>query len=410
MQRILIAVVVLFMVAGCSANLGRRPIVVGAVYPTGGSQGPGGTDEYRGASLAAQYANQNGGINGRPIQLQLENADSFDAAPGAVERLADAGITIVVGSYGSTISLPAATMASKRGLLFWETGAVGELGMEVEAGERVFRFAPTGAALGRAAVLFVRDQLTPHLKRTQPLRYSVAYVNDVYGRAVGVGAIAAILESHLPLATVLPYDVPHADYEDLAHRVAKARTDVLVVAAYLEDGVKLRRAIVRAKVPLLANIGTSSSYCMPQFGRLLGADAVGLFASDKPDGDLLHPERLSPEAARALEWATAQYRQRYKEAMSAAALSGFAGGWALFHYVLPRASDLSPEAIAQAAREIRLPAGALPNGSGLGFAPPGGPDAGANLLATSVIWEWVQVNTRAIVWPPAFATHEIVFP
>lgn len=410
MRQTLLVAVVLLLAAGCVAQRGERPIVIGAVYPTGGSQSSGGIEEFRGVTLAADYVNQQGGINGRRLHLQLAKADSSDAAPAAVDQLANAGITVVLGSYGSTISASAAEMASKRGLVFWETGAVGELGMGAASGERVFRFAPTGAALGRAAVVFVRDQLTPRLHRTQPLRYSVAYVNDVYGRAVGVGATTAILESHLPLGALLPYDLARVDYDELARRIAKARTDVLVVAAYLNDGAKLRRAIVRAKVPLVANIGTSSSYCMPLFGQLLGPDAVGLFASDKPDGEVLSPDRLAPEAARTLQWATAEYRRRYKEAMSAPALSGFAGGWALFHYVFTRAHALSPDAVARAAREIHLPAGTLPNGSGLAFAPPGGPDGGANLLAASVIWEWVQVNTRAIVWPPTFATHPIVFP
>ncbi len=406
----LVVAVMLLVAVGCSAARGERPILVGAIYPIGGSQGPGGTEEYRGATLAAEYANQQGGAQGRPIRIQLARADSSDAVPAAVDRLAEAGVSVILGSYGSTISRPVAELASQRGLVFWETGAVGELSEKAAGGERVFRFAPTGAALGRAAVVFVRDQLAPRLTRTQPLRYSVAYVNDVYGRAVGIGAIATILESRLPLAGRFPYDLTHMDFDELAHRIAQARTDVLVVAAYLEDGVKLRRAIVRAKVPLVANIGTSSSYCMPVFGRLMGGDALGVFASDKPDGDVLRPDQFSPEAAAALKWATAEYRRRFKEPMSAAALAGFAGAWALFHHVFPQASDLSPAAVARAAQAVHLPQGSLPNGSGLAFAPPGGPDGGANLLATSVIWEWVKVNTRAIVWPKAFATHPIVFP
>jgi len=96
--------------------------------------------------------------------------------------------------------------------------------------------------------------------------------------------------------------------------------------------------------------------------------------------------------------------------MSAPALAGFSGGLALFHYVLPRARNTSAAAVADAARGITLPLGALPNGSGLLFPPPGSPQAGANLRATSVIWEWIRVNTRAVVWPRAFATHPIVFP
>lgn len=410
MRRIIIVAVLVALVATYPSAGAGRPIVVGAVYPTGGSQGSGGTEEFHGVSLAAEYANQIGDAQARPILLRLEPADAWDAAPGAVERLVQEGMTVIVGSYGSTISRPAAETASRLGVVFWETGAVGEFGMDTAVGTRVFRFAPTGEVLGRAAVAFVRDELAPRLTRTAPLRYTVAYVDDVYGRAVGGGALTEIRESGLPLAATVPYDLRHTHYVDLASRIAEARTDVLVVAAYLADAVALREAILGAHVPLVANIGTSSSYCMPAFGQLLGPRAVGLFASDKPDSDVLSTDRLSPEAAQALRWARAEYRRRYGEAMSAAALSGFAGGLGLFRYVLPRARALSPEEVARAAREVHLPVGALPNGSGLQFAPAGRPDAGANLAAVNVIWEWIRPNTRAVVWPPTFATHPIMVP
>ncbi|MGQ0568737.1 MAG: ABC transporter substrate-binding protein [Armatimonadota bacterium] len=410
MGRIVIVAMALVLAAGVMLARGQRSIVIGAVYPTGGGQGPGGVEEYRGVSLAAAYARLQRSVNGRSITVRLEQADSREAAPGAVARLAQAGATIVVGSYGSTISRPAADAASRLGLVFWETGAVGELSMAASKGERIFRFAPTGGALGRSAVAFIRDQITPHIKRARPLRYTVAYVDDVYGRSVGLGAIAEIRESGLPFAAALPYELIRVNYDRLAAQVAQARTDVLVVAAYLDDGVALRRAVLHAKVPLVASIGTSSSFCMPEFGQKLGPDAVGLFASDKPDGDVFRTDRLSPEAAEALRWARDEYRRLYGAPMSAPALSGFAGGWALFGYVLPRARDLSPDAVAEAARAIRLPLGSLPNGSGLAFAPVGHPEGGANLFATSVIWEWVRPNTRAVVWPASFATHPIVFP
>ncbi len=169
-----VAVIILFLGVGAVAPATAvAPIVIGAVYPTGGGQGPGGTEEFRGVDLAAEYANRSGGWQGRPIQLRLEHADSWDAAPFAVQRLAQHGITIVLGSYGSTISRPAAEMASRLGLVFWETGAVGQLGTAVASGRLVFRFAPTGESLGRAAVAFVREQLAPRLRVRRGLRYSV---------------------------------------------------------------------------------------------------------------------------------------------------------------------------------------------------------------------------------------------
>jgi branched-chain amino acid transport system substrate-binding protein len=412
-----LALILLAAVAGPSPGSAAAPpgsapppIEIGAVYPTAGAQGPGGLAEFRGAALAAEYATALGGVRGRSVRLDLAAADSYDAAPDAVERLARSGIRVIIGSYGSTISRPAADTASRLGLVFWETGAVGELDAAAAAGTRVFRVSPAGSALGRAAAAFVRDQLAPRVHRARALRYAVTYVDDVYGRAVGLGAVAEIRRSRLPLAAVVPYDPRRASFNDIVRRVAAARTDVLVVAAYLEDGIALRRALVRTGVPLVANIGTSSSYCMPEFGRRLGKDAVGVFASDKPDGAAVRPERLAPDGARALRWGTAEYRRRYGEAMPAPALAGFAGGLALFRYVLPRARDLSAAAVAGAARAADVPAGTLPNGSGLAFAPAGDPDAGANVRALSVIWEWVRPETSAVVWPAAFATHAIVFP
>jgi hypothetical protein len=190
-------------------------------------------------------------------------------------------------------------------------------------------------------------------------------------------------------------------------RIAAARPDVLFVVAYLEDGVALRREQVRQHLPLLASIGTSSSYCMPAFGALLGRDAVGLFASDKPDTHGINPTGLAPDARALLDRADAAYQKAYGHSMSAAALAGFSGAWALFRYVLPAATSMAPADVAAAARRTRVPAGSLPNGSGLEFAPPGGLDAGANVRAASVIWEWTKVNQRQVTWPPQFATAPI---
>lgn len=403
------ALLILILLSGTLAGADGA-VVIGAVYPTRGSQGSGGLEEFRGVSLAAEYANRQGGWHGRPIRVELVNAESWDAAPEAVERLHQAGLSLVVGSYGSTISRPAAETASRLGMLFWETGAVGEWEMDASVGTRVFRFPASGRSLGRAAVAFVRDQLAPKLNSPHPLRFAVAYVDDVYGRAVGLGALAEIQESKLPLVAVLPYDVQHADYRDQAFQIGRARADILVVASYMADAVALRKELVRAKVPLLASIGTSSSFCMPAFGKLLGKDALGLFASDKPDGATIRTDQLTPQALAALQWGTATYRKRFRGEMTAAALSGFAGGLALFVHVLPHASQLSPSVVAAAAAQVRLPLGALPNGGGLEFAPPGSSDAGENLRGARVIWEWIGLNTRAVVWPPALATYPIVAP
>jgi branched-chain amino acid transport system substrate-binding protein len=402
--RRLVAALALVLAAGACAP-GERPYVVGAVYPTGGAQGPGGIEEFRGVQLAAEFANAHGGVRGRPIRIELEEAERRENAPAAVDALADGGVQVVLGSYGSTISRPAANAAIRHGIVFWETGAVGELDMALGPRSGVFRYPNAGEVLGERAIAFVRDELDLRAG----LRYTVAYADDVYGRSVGHGALDEIRRSGQTLAADLPYNLATVDYRELVRAIAEAKTDVLVVAAYLEDGVALRKEIVRRKLPLLVNIGTSSSYCMREFGKRLGDDAVGLFASDKPNGATPDPDELSDEGAAALRWLRAEYRERYDDDVTAPVLTGFSGALGLFRHVLPRASGDGADAITSAARSVDVPRGALPDGGGLRFGDEGR-NAGTNRRATHVIWEWVARQQREVVWPPELASHEIVPP
>jgi branched-chain amino acid transport system substrate-binding protein len=399
------AAAVLLVGAAAVACAEPPPLRIGAVYPLDGSQGPGGVEEYRGVRLAAAFANDAGGVAGRRVVVQPVNVPSSDAATAAVAGLHASGVRFVVGSYGSTISAPAAEAAASRGMLFWETGAVGEMAGR-SSGRLVFRVPATGAVLGRAAIDFMVDEVAARLRRApEDLRFAIANVDDVYGRSVAEGAVAAIRARGLRLVGRYPYDVRDPEMSAIVDAIAADRPDILFVSSYLSDGVELRRRIVRADVPLLGNIGTSSSYCHPEFGALLGGDAVGLFASDKPDAGALDPAGLLPAARSLLARAASAYRERYDEEMTAPALAGFSAAWALFREVLPEATSLTPAAAAAAARAVEIPRGGLPNGSGLAFAPPGAPDAGANRLAATVIWEWVAPGERTVVWPPAYATR-----
>jgi ABC-type branched-subunit amino acid transport system substrate-binding protein len=264
-----------------------------------------------------------------------------------------------------------------------------------------------GAGLGRAAVAFVRDQLAGSMATAGPLRYAVAYVDDAYGRAVGLGAAEEAQASGQELVGTFPYAIRGFDAEALARSIGAVSPDVLFVSAYLEDGIALRRATVTQGLRLKASIGTSSSYCMPSFAAALGPAAVGLFASDKPDGREVRTDSLAPEGRDVLAWGRARYQERHGEEMTPAALSGFANAWALVGHVLPAARGTGAAEVAQAARTVKLEGGTLPNGAGLDLGGPGTLDAGENRRAVSVIWQWVDARTQAVVWPPAFATRPL---
>jgi branched-chain amino acid transport system substrate-binding protein len=417
-KRTFIGVIVMALVAiGCSGS-GRHPLVIGAIYPLSGTQGPGGVEEYHGVRLAVDMVNRAGGVAGRSVELHSLDVADQDAVPGAINALRNDGTDLVVGSYGSTISAPAAKLAIRKGMLFWETGAVGDMNDEGKwlvsppqvtepHNGAFFRVAPTGSSLGSAAIAFMATKYAHAVHRSgKSLRYAIANVDDIYGRSVADGARSEIHKLRLPFAGQFEYNPSHPHYGRLVRDLRRAHTDILFVSAYIDDGVGLRRAIVRQHLHLVGNIGSSSSYCMPAFGARLGRKAVGVFASDKPDAEYMAPGGLLPEARALLREANSQYENRYHAEMSAAALAGFSGAWALLHYVLPRARSWDPAAITAAARSLDLPKGTLPNGSGIKFGRTRA-TASENVHASSVIWEWVGVDKRAVVWPRRFATQRL---
>jgi hypothetical protein len=180
--------------------------------------------------------------------------------------------------------------------------------------------------------------------------------------------------------------------------------------------------------------------CDPDFAGVLGADAVGIFASDRPTAGF-HPAALSSEASDAYArfasaWAriaaetggerdsTGDGYGRYgagdseytihgpdEDATaeeSEEALAGFAATWALLRNVLPQAATLDAAGVAAAARAADLPDGSLPNGAGLLFS--SDPDRlGQNERAAAVIWQWQAVRTYEFVWPPNYATGTVGF-
>src|SRR4029453_16313164 len=94
-----LALLLVLLLAGSCTSAPPEPVRVGAIYPLSGTQGMGGIDEYHGVRVAAELANADGGINGRPVVLDQVDVPEADAAPAAIKALAGRGVRLVLCSY-----------------------------------------------------------------------------------------------------------------------------------------------------------------------------------------------------------------------------------------------------------------------------------------------------------------------
>ena len=257
-------------------------LLLGLILPLTGPSAGLAHEELNGIQIAMEEVNRAGGAAGKQIRLLTRDVDSREATAGAVNELKQEGATIVMGSYDSSLSIPAAHAASAAGMVYWETGSVADQ-LTGEGLPHVFRVGPAGSNLGSGSALFAATQLATRLgKAPSQLRLSVVQVDDAYGHSVAAAALSRARQLGFAVAGPATYVAWHPDWDRVFAFVAASRPDILVLASHVPDGIAFRREMLARGIRVKALIGSTMAECGPDFGRALGADAVGIFASDRP--------------------------------------------------------------------------------------------------------------------------------
>lgn len=108
---VILALVMVFALAACggsgSSGKAENTVTIGVFEPASGDNGAGGKQE----TLGVQYANsvqptvEIGGKTYNVVVKYVDNESSNDKAPSAAAELVNAGCSIVLGSYGSGVSI-----------------------------------------------------------------------------------------------------------------------------------------------------------------------------------------------------------------------------------------------------------------------------------------------------------------
>lgn len=166
------------MLTSCGGGSDEKVIKIGVFEPASGDNGAGGKQE----ALGVQYANsiQNTvDINGETYKVELISADnesSNDKAPTAAQDLISKGANIVLGSYGSGVSIAASDIFAK--------GGVAALGITctnpqvTEGNDHYFRICFLDPFQGTVLANFAKDNF--QAKKA----YSLAKLGDDYSNGL----------------------------------------------------------------------------------------------------------------------------------------------------------------------------------------------------------------------------------
>jgi branched-chain amino acid transport system substrate-binding protein len=394
------------MLTACAAVPGtsaHSSIKVGALFPLTGSQAPLAKQEYAGVQIARDFANHDGGVDGVPITLVSQDLTAESDAAARVRQLKAEGVSSILGAYSSSLSMPVSAAAQSNGLLYWEAGAVADQ-LTGRGYPLVFRVGATGSNLGTMSSHFAAQVIAPRLD-VAPSALRMVIVHNVDGYPASVASAARLQAQREGIKVVgdVVYDARVPDWPSVLAQVRATQPNILVLASYIADGVDFRRAMLKDGLHVEAFIGSTMAQCVPDFGVMMGADAIGVFASDRPPGWGFNPGALNATGRVIYDRFAEAYEDQFGTYPTEEALAGFSAAWTLFHYVMPRAHHLTAAGLAAAARGLDLPSGTLANGAGVKFASRADL-MGQNTRAASVIWQWQGVRHNVTVYPPVFAT------
>jgi ABC-type branched-subunit amino acid transport system substrate-binding protein len=227
------------LLLNCLGNsLLAEPIKIGLSYPRTGNYKAEGLELHRGALMAVEAINGNGGLLGRPVQLLTRNSASrAQKARNNVTRFARQGAQMVFGGATSEEAIAAGKRARELGLLYFATLSYANEVTGREGHRYLFR--ESSSALMSARVL--GEYLGWHMPRQ---RYHYIVVDDTWGRSIeselrattGSQDRARHGRSALPSSAAM-----RQHYLDALNKAAASDAQILVLALLGEDLLRSMR-------------------------------------------------------------------------------------------------------------------------------------------------------------------------
>ncbi len=249
---------------------------IGAPQPLTGPDAPFG-DKFRKAySLAVEEINTAGGVNGRKIEVILEDhqAKNALAAEVAEKLITRERVLILTGGRASGQAVEIAAVAQRLKTPYLVDHPSADI-ITSRGFEWVFRNNPTGSIYPQAFNRFISE-----VPGAMPKSAAVIYDDTVFGRNVADAAKTFLKSKNVPIVSDEPYPVNTPDFKPVMTRVKAGNPDfVLMVAVGTTDAVLLIRHAREISLKPRAFIGFGGGFGVEEFAKQLGDLSENVFSS-----------------------------------------------------------------------------------------------------------------------------------
>jgi len=287
--------------SGCAKNADSKVLTIGLQAPISGQYAAEGQWARQSAETAASLINAKGGVEGMQIKIELaDDAGNPKDSALAAQKLISKGVKLVVGSYGSGITIPAADLYDSKGVVSVGYGCTAvRLTMEKQRSN----FFRTCGRDDTQSAFFAKV-----VEKLGAKRVAIMHDNSDYGKGVAEDA-KKFLE---PLVSakkteIIYYDAitpGNTDYTAAVQKLKTLKPDLWFYTSYYSEAGLLIKQARQAGLDCLF-VG-SNAVPNPEFVKIAGNAAVkGSLMLNEPMPQFL----ATPEATEFLD----AYKKAYKE-------------------------------------------------------------------------------------------------
>jgi len=262
--------VVGLMVAGVSA---ADTVKVGIVLPLTGPQAKFGEIEKKSFDLALEEINAAGGINGKKLELVMEDDTGRpDVGRSVVEKLITKDKVVMIGGgYSSSVTFATAGVCQQNKMPFLvNTGSADKI--TTSGWDFIFRLNPPVSHYADAVTTLLAEKV-------KPKTVAILYENSLFGTK-GAKSFAKICDK-AGYKVVLKEGYEHGgiDYKPVLIQIKQLNPDIVYMISYIMDASLLMKQAKELKLTPKMFIGGAAGFTLPEFAENSGVASENVISA-----------------------------------------------------------------------------------------------------------------------------------
>ena len=271
-------------------------IVIGISLPLTGDFSEPGKGVQRGYEAWASHVNENGGMLGKQVRLEiLDDQSSADRVTSDYEKLINQDqVDLVFGPFSTRLVVPAAQVAEDYGYLFVEPAGAAEE-VFTQGFDNLFYAAP---AVADDHYNLLADEILAMPEGQRPKTAAYASMDDPFAMGTAYGLKDKLEAGGVKTVVDEVYPPNTTDFSSIAAKVADSEADIVVGGTQYQDAVNMIVALQQLNYqPDMAAFSTAPTN--PEFPEAIGDQTEGILS---PTG--YTPEATYPENKEFVEYYT----------------------------------------------------------------------------------------------------------